>query len=258
MKQLQHYLWILLLTFTFAISAQDQAPDVQAEEQEIRVLFVGNSYTYYWNMPLAVTLMAESLGKKIFTKQSTIGGSNLEEHWKQEKETQTRALIEQGEWDYVVFNNHSLSPRDLPESFDEYSLKFAELVKQKGAKPVFYMTWARKHNRLMQTRISEAYRNVTKAAGAEVVPVGEIWMQSISLHPEKDLYAIDGSHPSPLGSYLTALAFTRYFTGMSVQEVPNKLYIKDNNGDKLYISMLQDENGDFFRDLVDTWNVNGY
>jgi len=247
MKYLSRYLLICLLF----VSAQLHA----AEESDIRVLFVGNSYTYYWNMPLAVTLMAESLGKNVYTKQSTVGSTNLEHHWKGEMETQTKMLIEQGNWDYIVFNNHSLSPRDIPESFKEYSLKFADLAKKNGAKPVFYMTWARKHNRLMQPTISNAYREIMQESGADLVPIGEIWMKSISYHPEKNLYAIDDSHPSPLGAYLTALAFTKYFTGESVQMVPNQLFINDANGDKLFIAMMLAANADFFRDLVDTWDM---
>ncbi|NNJ73517.1 MAG: hypothetical protein HKP09_10075 [Enterobacterales bacterium] len=247
MKYLSRYFVICLLFASAHIHAE--------EEPSIRVLFVGNSYTYYWNMPLAVTLMAESLGKNIYTKQSTEGNTTLEHHWKGEMETQTKVFIEQGNWDYIVFNNHSLSPQDIPEKFKEYSLKFADLAKQNGAQPVFYMTWARKHNRLMQPKISKAYREIMQESGADLVPIGEIWMKSIDYHPEKNLYAIDDSHPSPLGTYLTALAFTKYFTGDSVQAVPNQLYINDANGDKLYIAMMLGENAEFFRDLVDTWNI---
>ena len=247
MNNYLRYITLFLLTLPLHLHA--------AEDEEIRVLFVGNSYTYYWNMPLQVTLMADSLGKKVFTKQSTVGSSNLEEHWKGERETQTRAIIEQGDWDFVVLNNHSLSAKDTPESFREYGLKFAKLIKQTGAKPVFYMTWPRKHNRLMLKTISESYREIANASAAELVAVGELWNKSISLHPEKNLYARDESHPSPQGSYLAALAFTKFFTGLSVQEVPDKLFIKDANGDKLYIAIMDENNGAYFRDLVDSWAI---
>ena len=228
------------------------APVSFAEESEpLRVLFVGNSYTYYWNLPQAVALMAKSQGREIITKQSTVGGSNLEQHWKGEEGSQTRSLIELGGWDYVVFNNHSLSTIDTPDAFFEYGKKFVDQVRTKGGEAVFYMTWARSHNKLMINTISPAYRRLAEETGAHVVPVGEIWMRSMTLHPEYDLYASDGSHPSTTGTYLTALAFTKFFTGLSVQDVPNSLRMKDSNGEKLYIAHTQSKEGDFFRDLID-------
>ena len=228
---------------------------VVAEEQEpLRVLFVGNSYTYYWNLPQAVALMAKAQGRDIITRQSTVGGSNLEQHWKGENGSRTRELIELGDWDYVVFNNHSLSTIDIPDSFFEYGAKFASQVKTRGAQAVFYMTWARSHNKLMLDTIAPSYRRLAAETDSYVVPVGEIWMRSTTLHPEYNLYATDGSHPSTLGTYLTALAFTKFFTGLSVQEIPNALQMKDSDGEKLYITHTQNKEGDFFRDLIDSFD----
>ncbi|MFY7861557.1 MAG: T9SS type A sorting domain-containing protein, partial [Chitinophagales bacterium] len=40
-----------------------------------------------------------------------------------------------------------------------------------------------------------------------VSPVGELWRVLRTNHPEIDLYASDGSHPSAVGSYAAAVAF---------------------------------------------------
>lgn len=222
----------------------------QEETTPKRVLFVGNSFTYFFNLPQVVAAMALSQDEQIETRQSTVGGSNLEQHWKSEKGTITRELIETQDWDYVVFNNHSRSAIDTPESFMEYGRKFAELVKQRGAKPVFMMTWAYKSNPLMQTRISEMYERLASETGADFVPVGPLFAEARKWRPDLDLF-FDDKHPSSNGTYLLGLAFFRYFTGMDTSDIPPRLLTKDMHGEKLYLIFMSPENADFLQQLVD-------
>ncbi|RKQ42435.1 hypothetical protein BXY85_3045 [Roseivirga pacifica] len=224
-------------------------------QDTLRVLFVGNSYTYFYNLPQMVATMAESQGKAIVTRQSTVGGSHLGEHWNRERETRSRDLIEQGGWDYVVMNNHSMSTINTPEDFDKYGEQFVALIKQHGAQPVFYMTWARKWNPLMQETITKGYEKLVKATGADVVPIGPLWMKSIALRPDIDLYFEDGSHPSPEGTYLTALAYYRFFTGKSTSEIPDRLQTVDKDGEKLYLAIIDPNTATFFQQLVDSFDM---
>ena len=196
----------------------------------IRVLFVGNSFTYFYNLPQVVSAMAKSQGVNIYTRQSTVGGSNLEQHWKGEKGTKTRDILKSGHWDYVVFNNHSLSSIDTPESFMEYGKKFADLVRQGGGKPVFMMTWAYKSNPLMQTKITEMHKQLAQEARADYVPAG---------------------HPSSNGTYLLGLAFYKYFSGKSTAKIPDRITCKDWQGEKLYLLFMPKEDANFLQQLVD-------
>jgi hypothetical protein len=43
--------------------------------------------------------------------------------------------------------------------------------------------------------------------------VGDFWMSVLGAQAEFPLYYIDGSHPDPAGTYLSALVFYRYFGG---------------------------------------------
>ena len=224
-------------------------------QDTLRVLFMGNSYTYFHNLPQMVAAMAESQDKAIITRQSTVGGSNLEEHWKRERETRSRDLIEGGDWDYVVMNNHSMSTINTPEDFDKYGKLFADLIKQNGAQPVFYMTWARKWNPLMQKTITAGYNAIAKETAADVVPIGPLWMKSIELMPNIDLYFEDGSHPSAEGTYLTALAYYRFFTGESTSEIPDRLQTVDKDGEKLYLAIIDPNTATFFQQLVDGFDI---
>jgi len=47
---------------------------------QINVLFIGNSYTHYSNMPKIFEKIAESKGKMVFADSIAVSGSTLKEH----------------------------------------------------------------------------------------------------------------------------------------------------------------------------------
>jgi len=226
--------------------------DLMAQEtkEPIKILFVGNSFTFFWNIPQQVSAMAETQGVSIKAYQSTVGGSNLEQHWKGEKGTDTQKRIKEGNWDFVVFGDHSLSTIDEPERFEEYGKKFADLVRSKGAEPIFYLTWAYKSNPLMQETITKGYMKLVKKLNAKIFPVGPIWMEARTVRPDLELY-FDDKHPSPDGAYLIALIITKAITEKPLEDIPNRLTTLDENGEKLYLCFILPPTGDFLRQLVE-------
>jgi len=143
-----------------------------AQSDTLRVLFVGNSFTYFWNVPQVVQSMATSQEVAIITSQSTAGGATLEHHWNGDRNLKTIERIKEGIWDYVVLQNHSSSSIDNPEKFKEYGMKLGELARAHGAEPLYYMTWAYKSNPLMQNAITKGYKDLAKTMEAGYVPVG--------------------------------------------------------------------------------------
>ncbi|NCT09070.1 MAG: hypothetical protein GW772_03180 [Flavobacteriia bacterium] len=220
-----------------------------AQNKKIRVLFVGNSFTYYNNLPQVVSAMAKSQDIIIETKHSTVGGSSLENHWKGERGTQTRVMIELEKWDYVVFNNHSLSAINKPTDFIEYGKKFAELVRTKGAEPIFMMTWAYKSNPLMLPEIEKMYKTLCDQTKSDFVPGGPLFASSLNYRPDLELFH-DNIHPSSNGTYLLGLAFYKYFTGKSVNTIPTNIATLDTNGQILYLVFMNDLDAIFMRQLV--------
>ena len=68
------FLMILLLFALTKVNAN-------SNRDTLRVLFVGNSYIYYNNLPQMVSLISDSLNTKLICKKSTYGGSTLGDHW---------------------------------------------------------------------------------------------------------------------------------------------------------------------------------
>ena len=235
---------VALVLFSFHVSAQ--------EKKVISVLFIGNSYTYFWNMPQVLQAMGESQGIEISTRQSTAGGTSLHQHWDGDRALKSRARIDEYKWDYVVLQNHSTSTIDSLSAFKEYGKRFISQIKESGASPLLYMTWARENNPSMQVAITSGYSELGEETETKVIPVGLIWMKVIEKNPALQLYASDGSHPSPLGTYLIALCFYKYLTGLPTVEIPNRLITTDQNGEKLYLSIVPQEDADFLQGIVDS------
>lgn len=239
----------ILLLLPFSMFSQEEKP--------LRVLFVGNSFTYFWNMPQLVKAMGESQGIALDIHQSTVGGSNLKQHWHEEKGTITRKLLNEQDWDYVILGDHSLGTINSPVRFKEYGEKFSELIRSKGAKPIFYLTWAYKSNPLMQPIITKGYLELAHKLNAKVIPVGPVWMKARELRPNLNLY-FDDKHPSSDGSYLIALIAYKALTKKSVTEISNRITTIDRDGEKLYLSFVLPETSVFFKQLVEESNIESF
>ncbi|MCB9331775.1 MAG: hypothetical protein H6574_11875 [Lewinellaceae bacterium] len=220
----------------------------------LRVLFVGNSFTYFWNLPQVVQAMATSQGKAIITRQSTAGGSSLEDHWNGAKGLKTKALIEAGGWDYVVLQDHSQRPIDAPESFMEYGKKFGELIRSKGAEPLYFTTWAYASNPLMQPALTEGYAKLAGAMRADLIPVGPLWATVRQARPDLDLF-FDDKHPTAVGTYLIGLAFLKKLTGLPLGKIPDRITTTDNSGELTYLLFVLPEDGDFLRQIVGEFDL---
>lgn len=235
-KHLSLFLAICIIATGLQISAQTPK----------KVLFVGNSYTYFWNLPQNVALMAESRNIEMTTRQSTVGGANLGQHWRYEKELKSRDIIQEGDFDAIIIQDHSKRAIEHPDSLMYFGKKFGDLIKSKNAQPYVYMTWAREWDPYMQQPIMDKYTELAEKINAKIVPVGLAWQRSKKLRPELNLYDPDGSHPSTVGTYLSACVFFGVLTNQSPVGLPHRLISEDKDGEKLYINIQSENDALFF------------
>lgn len=247
---LKNILVLIIVLIPFLNNAQSN--------KEIKVLFVGNSYTFFGNLPQSLATLADLDGVKITTRQSTIGGATWEEHWKGERDLKTTSLIKNEKWDYVVLQNHSMSTLEWPQKFNDYGQKLIDLILENGAEPILYMTWSREYNPLMQGTVTKAYTALAKKNRIKVAPVGEAWREAKKLRPNLRLYYPDGSHPSILGTYLTACVFYKTITGNKVHDLLRDPVIKDSNGEKYYPFIIHENNAEFMKAVVDAMDVSEF
>ncbi len=211
MKQL----WIAFLV-PFLLQAQSS--------KKIKVLFVGNSYTYVNNLPQLVHDIAQSQGDTLLFDTSAPGGYTFFNHY---NDLTTKTKISIGNWDYVVLQAQSQEPSFPPSQVAMQTFPYAILLDSliKAANPcattVFYETWGRKYGDAsncanypplctytgMQNRLRESYKMFADSTHALMAPVGEAFRLSVASTPSLDLYQSDQSHPSLEGSYLAASVF---------------------------------------------------
>lgn len=232
----------LFLTSNFAFGQNDVPKEI---------LFVGNSYTYFWNLPQTVNFMAESQDLQYTVRQSTAGGASLANHWKGEKGLNSVDKIKNGNYNIVIIQDLSTQAIDNPDTLLYYGNKFGDLINSKGAKPYVYMTWSRQWDPYMQEEISKKYELLAKEINAVIVPVGPAWQRALELRPDLPLYFDDGSHPSTLGTYLSACVFYAVLTGNSPIGLEPRIFSEDKNGEKIYINFQSPENALFCQKVAD-------
>lgn len=237
--------FIFILLFTVLLNAQKKEP--------IKILFVGNSFTYFWNMPELLGAMAESQGIAVEVYQSTVGGITLEEHYKKEKGTHTREMLENKKWDYVILQDYSSRTISDPEKFEEYGGKFISLVREKKAKPILFLTWAYLTNPLMQSQITKEYNKLGNLTNTDVIPVGELFAHTRAVQPNLNLF-YDNKHPSLEASYLIALSFYKALFGGSLHKIPSRLMTTDKYGQSISLSFINTETADFLKQVVNESN----
>jgi hypothetical protein len=229
MKFFEH----LFITIIFlGLSSQCLA---QVEKDSLRILFVGNSYTYVSNMPHLVSLISDSTSVKLVTSKSTAGGATLSDHWNGAKGLKSKDAISSGKYDIVVIQGHSMEAIEKQDEFLNYSKKLSDLVKASGAKPYLYVTWARQKVPQYQETITETYRLASRQNDCGLIMVGEAWKLARTLRPDIQLFTMDGSHQSDLGAYLTALVFVGNLSGEIPKSFPSSYQIQDTNGEQVML-----------------------
>ena len=207
----------------------------QMPHDTIDVLYVGNSFVYFNNLPDMVAKISEGLGGPVIRSTAhTHGGSTLRAHLEDGHLPRIvpRRSAEGGNWDWIVLQEQSTLGTTYdsdsgvlgsPDSFHSATRDLAEMTRREGATPVLYMTWAKERFPNQSATLSQAYRSIGTELGITVAGVGEAWAEVRQLRPDFSLHLGDGSHPNAAGTYLAACVFYAVLTGRSPLGAPREL-----------------------------------
>ncbi|HEX8234337.1 MAG TPA: DUF4886 domain-containing protein [Abditibacteriaceae bacterium] len=185
----------------------------------IRVLFIGNSFTARNDLPFLLTSMAaQAQPARAMESQAILAnGASLRQHWNAGNATET---IRQRKWDYVVLQEQSTLPMKNATRFHENVRLFHQVIQQCKAETVLYLTWARQNAPETQENLSAATYGIAAELSTLVAPVGCAWQTALQQDAFVALHDKDGSHPSPLGSYLAACVFYATLSGHDPTGLP--------------------------------------
>ena len=223
-----------------------------------KVLFVGNSFTFYFNLPLVVESMADEKGIGLDVYQSTAGGSSLKDHWIGKRNLSTKSKIQNGKFDKIILQDYSTNPVNKTAESLNYFKRFIDLAKSVDAKVYIYGTWP------VPTMQGKGYNGIDpiqyalkplSSQNVTLVPVGTAFRLFQAEYPEISLYTSDNKHPSPVGTYLAACVFLKVLTGKSPKGLYRRFDRKDENGKKIFLGMVESTDAKKCQQIVELMNI---
>jgi hypothetical protein len=179
----------------------------------IRVLFIGNSYTSENDLPRLFADLSRAGGHPVAVDMVAVGGATLAQHL---GGADAPARIAAQTWDIVVLQEQSVLPALAGQRATEMYPAVRQLVRlarNAGARPMLLLTWGRRDGLRdagfssfvgMQAQLTKGYLGIANELGVAVAPAGEVWRRVVASDAGLKLWQEDGSHPSLVGSYLTA------------------------------------------------------
>ena len=182
----------------------------------MRILFVGNSYTFFNDLPNMFKELLKENGIDADVESVSRGGRKLIENFTKDDETSAalREKMDSDEYDVMFLQEQSILPIIDYDKFLDGVTKTKNAIKAKRV--ILYCTWGRKrghavlaeHNWTtegMAKDLKDAYSKAALAVGAEVSYVGDAFLEASKKCKGAELYNSDLTHPSRLGTALAAL-----------------------------------------------------
>ncbi len=200
--------------------------------ESLQVLFVGNSLTYYHDMPAIMIglIWQEQPDWPLKIAMVTGPGASLRDHYRSGKLKEV--LREHGPWDWVVLQEKGGLPLAQPEEVQHYTRLLAKQVRDSGARPIVYVDW-------MNPPVIEGYDcgyyAIARHLQIDIVPVGDMWRALRERLPDCRLLRADGIHPNFIGSYVVAYTCASTFLGKAPEHLPADFVYRMPSGDRLEI-----------------------
>ena len=186
------------------------------------VLFVGNSLTYVNDLPGTLVALAASSGDTIRAAQVAFPDYALEDHLAEGSAAKAIAL---GGWELVVLQQGPSSVEANRQNLIANTRLFDARIRAAGGRPALYSVWPQLTNATDFARAIESYRLAAEAVSGLFLPVGSAWLAALAREPSLQLYASDGLHPSPMGTYLAALVMYERILGRDARTLPGRAVV---------------------------------
>ena len=210
-------------SYRYMYAASPQPSDI------INILMIGNSFIYKNSMWKTLQTM---LGSKYSIDRAAAPSLSLRGHIRQ---GDLSKILTGKRYDYIVLQENSGIPIKTPDKLAgnvERMISYINKYQPMGWKPILYETYSRCYTKdtnpeRTQMVIDKAFRQASISNGCAVAEVGKAFMKFRQLSDFQVTDPIlfnctdkDVSHPSEMGSILTALVFYRLLTGAPAGSAP--------------------------------------
>lgn len=184
----------------------------------LRILFVGNSLTYFNDLPATVGAIATSAGDALAITNAVGGNLALIDHLN--GATNVVALMRDSSWDYVVLQQGPTPSGICRDSLILWTQMFDPPVRAAHGKAALFMTWPAMGNEASWNDVRLSFQLAAQAVNGLFLPAGEAWRIALTDYPGIAIYGKDGYHPSAMGSFLAALEIYERLSGRDARTLP--------------------------------------
>jgi len=244
----------------------DDHSSVRSESLDsANILFIGNSLTFYNNMPDIFKKISEESGKNVNVESATIGGIALRNLINRPSITDK---IKSNYWDFIILQSDDISA--FPDMYDiEISTlrKFEDIIYKNciSTKIIYLMVWGLRNGVTIQELSGETvyysyldYLNkiyngtlyIANEMDIIISPVGWAWKEIRNQYPEIELFSSDNAHPGYNGSYLCAAVHYSIIFQESCVNINYNGNLDENTG-----KILRSCASEVVLDNLDTWNI---
>lgn len=189
----------------------------------MKILFIGNSYTFDNSLAKMFEALANENGKEVSAFSVAPGGRELLDYEKRDEATiELEGLISENLFDVCFIQEESTMPMKAYDRFEKGVKIILEMLGEKAKRVILFNTWGRKEgcpetlpeygwtNESMTMGLWEGYSKAAQKFGLSISAVGLNFFEINTNHKDIDLYNEDLAHPSYKGSCLACM--THYYT----------------------------------------------
>jgi hypothetical protein len=214
-RRFLNYSFIFITLVSTACHTSSAAPVPNARA---RVLFIGNSLTYYNDLPQTFAAIAAAGGDTVLVAMAAEpnlalidhlnGGSNAVE------------LLRGNKWDFVVLQQGPTTTPIGRDSLVIWTKLFEPHIRAAGAVPALLMVWPLDARWDRMSLVRDSYGAAAHSVNGILVPAGDAWTIAHNTDANIPLYGSDNFHPAPAGTYLAALTIYERVTGRDARTLP--------------------------------------
>lgn len=202
-------------------------------KNELKVLFIGNSYTNYNSLMICFKNMAIKEGYKVSVTKVAYGSQYLHDYVDCEEGDYFYSLketVENKKFDIAFIQGQSREPIENPSDFYSSARQLVSYLSNFNIPSIFYQTWGYPvgYKSIMEgigcfdtfdmaKKMAARYEDIASELDVEVSNAGTAMLYLFDKYKDSNtalVYANDAnSHPSSIGTYLVALChFCKIFS----------------------------------------------
>ena len=250
--------YLILLIFISCNSIASESAPTESEAFPFttineRILFIGNSFTFYWNLPSLVEKMSIERGLNWDITHFTVPSATLKILW---NNPDLKSILESETYDHVIIQEHSTNILTNANGNSEFYFGQITSLIPDSTQIHFFSTWMypsmEQYNiNNEEYPIEETIKQIIEGTTTKIIPIGRAFKLFQSKYPQFNLLMEDDKHPNPNGSYLASCVIFSHLSAESSLNLSKRYKGIDNKGVDIYYSIVEDEVLPFLQQISD-------